>query len=79
MITSEVAEEALLSVFVSRPEVLDLVELDGQSMFEARGEADKTEAFWADLTPEKAFLARVYGEHLRSANVSLNKLELCTC
>lgn len=29
MITSEVAEEALLSVFVSRPEVLDLVELNG--------------------------------------------------
>jgi len=28
--TSEVAEEALLSVFVTRPDVLDLVELDGK-------------------------------------------------
>jgi hypothetical protein len=33
--TSEVAEEALLSVFVSRPEVLDLVELDGETLFTA--------------------------------------------
>lgn len=25
--------------------------------------------WWKEVTPEKAFLARVYGEHLRSTNV----------
>jgi hypothetical protein len=33
------------------------------------------DAFWQDLTPEKAFLARVYGEHLRSIKVSASRYQ----
>ena len=68
--TSEVAEEALLSVFVTRPEVLDVVDLDGkrpQTWVRINLMSDE---WWKEMTPEKAFLARVYGEHLRSTNVS---------
>ncbi|ORY20755.1 nuclear condensing complex subunit [Naematelia encephala] len=52
VLTSQVAEEALISVFVTRPELLDIVEFD--------------EAYWSSLTPEKAFLARVFGEHCKN-------------
>ncbi|WVR08557.1 hypothetical protein IAU60_005612 [Kwoniella sp. DSM 27419] len=49
VISSQVAEDALVSVFVTRSEVLDTVEFD--------------DTFWASLTPEKAFLARVFVDH----------------
>lgn len=33
------------------------------------------DAFWQELTPEKAFLVRVYGEHLRSIKVSAGRFQ----
>ncbi|WRT70673.1 uncharacterized protein IL334_007671 [Kwoniella shivajii] len=49
VVSSQVAEEALISVFVTRPDLLDTIEFD--------------ETFWNSLTPEKAFLARVFVDH----------------
>ncbi|KAH7929985.1 ARM repeat-containing protein [Leucogyrophana mollusca] len=46
---STVAEDALLSVFATRPDVLDHLEFG--------------EPFWSNLSPERAFLARVLVEH----------------
>lgn len=51
VVSSEVAEEALLSIFVTRPETL---------------EAEFPEEWWNELSPEKAFLARVFAEHCMS-------------
>ncbi|WVW80873.1 hypothetical protein I302_102863 [Kwoniella bestiolae CBS 10118] len=49
VVSSQVAEEALISVFVTRPEILDIVEFNDE--------------FWTSLNPEKAFLARVFVDH----------------
>ncbi|OCF54753.1 condensin complex subunit 3 [Kwoniella mangroviensis CBS 10435] len=49
VVSSQVAEDALISVFVTRPEILDIVEFNDE--------------FWTSLTPEKAFLARVFVDH----------------
>ncbi|KAK4686707.1 condensin complex subunit 3, partial [Tremellales sp. Uapishka_1] len=49
VISSLVAEEALIAIFITRPEVFDAVEFEDE--------------FWNTLTPEKAFLARVFVEH----------------
>ncbi|KAF8524376.1 nuclear condensing complex subunit [Hysterangium stoloniferum] len=49
LVGSEVAEDALLSVFVTRPDIFDNAGFD--------------EAFWNELTPEKAFLVRIFVEH----------------
>ncbi|KAM6503308.1 Nuclear condensing complex subunit [Amanita muscaria] len=46
---NEVASNALLSVFASRPEIYDGLEFDNP--------------YWASLTPERAFLARVFVNH----------------
>ncbi|CAE6535416.1 unnamed protein product [Rhizoctonia solani] len=46
LLKSKVAEDALLSVFLARPEVHEAVEFGDD--------------YWASLTPEKAFLARVF-------------------
>ncbi|KAG8963687.1 hypothetical protein FRC00_005396 [Tulasnella sp. 408] len=47
--SEEVAQEALLSAFVTRPDLFDSVEFG--------------DTYWEDLTPEKAFLARVFVDH----------------
>ncbi|WWC92262.1 uncharacterized protein L201_007216 [Kwoniella dendrophila CBS 6074] len=49
VVSSQVAEEALISVFVTRSEILDTIEFNDE--------------FWSSLTPEKAFLARVFVDH----------------
>ncbi|EJU03066.1 ARM repeat-containing protein [Dacryopinax primogenitus] len=49
VVSSRVAEDALLSVFVTRPELLDAAQLD--------------EEFWSSIAAEKAFLARVFVDH----------------
>ncbi|WWC72552.1 uncharacterized protein I206_106514 [Kwoniella pini CBS 10737] len=49
VVSSQVAEEALISVFVTRPEILDTIEF--------------SEEYWKSLTPEKAFLSRVFVDH----------------
>ncbi|CAE6447886.1 unnamed protein product [Rhizoctonia solani] len=46
LLKSKVAEDALLSVFLARPEVHEAVEFGDD--------------YWSNLTPEKAFLARVF-------------------
>ncbi|WVQ70731.1 hypothetical protein IAR50_000253 [Cryptococcus sp. DSM 104548] len=46
VVSSQVAEDALVSVFVTRPEVFQAVEFGDD--------------FWSSLSPEKAFLARVF-------------------
>ncbi|KAI0073109.1 ARM repeat-containing protein [Panus rudis PR-1116 ss-1] len=46
---SKVPEDALMSVFQSRVDILDSLEF--------------SDNFWNDLTPEKAFLARVFASH----------------
>ncbi|KZT57283.1 putative mitotic chromosome condensation-related protein [Calocera cornea HHB12733] len=52
VVSSKVVEDALLSIFVTRPELLDAAELD--------------DAFWSSISPEKAFLARVFVDHCLS-------------
>ncbi|KIO22870.1 hypothetical protein M407DRAFT_15642 [Tulasnella calospora MUT 4182] len=47
--SEEVAQEALLSAFITRPDLFDSVEFG--------------DTYWEDLTPEKAFLARVFVDH----------------
>ncbi|KAF9508646.1 hypothetical protein BS47DRAFT_1320578 [Hydnum rufescens UP504] len=47
--TSKVAEDALFSVFVTRPDLLDIVVFP--------------ETYWSELTPERAFLARVFVDY----------------
>ncbi|KAL7422917.1 chromosome condensation complex Condensin, subunit G [Cryptotrichosporon argae] len=49
VVSSQVAEDALASIFVTRPEVFESVEFD--------------DAFWENLTAEKAFLSRVFVDH----------------
>lgn len=70
MSSGEVAEEALMSLFVTRPEILDTIELDGVCSWTDGNQCLTLDAFWAELTPERAFLARVFGEHLRAIKVS---------
>ncbi|KAL1410056.1 chromosome condensation complex Condensin, subunit G [Vanrija albida] len=60
VVSSNVAEDALISVFVTRPDVFDNLELD--------------DAWWASLTPEKAFLARVFAEYCVNNNKT-NRME----
>ncbi|TXT10982.1 hypothetical protein VHUM_01733 [Vanrija humicola] len=60
VVSSNVAEDALISVLVTRPEVFDGIELD--------------DAWWTSLTPEKAFLARVFTEYCVNNNKT-NRLE----
>lgn len=47
--TSKVAEDALFSAFVTRPDLFEDVEFP--------------EVYWTELTPERAFLARVFVDH----------------
>ncbi|GJJ15062.1 hypothetical protein Clacol_009337 [Clathrus columnatus] len=49
LIVSEVSEDVLLSVFVTKTEILDKFQFDDE--------------FWKELTPEKAFLVRVFVDH----------------
>lgn len=56
VITSKVAEDALFSVFVSRTDLFDSMEFPDE--------------FWSELTPERAFLARVFVDHCKSLKAS---------
>jgi condensin complex subunit 3 len=65
LLGSEVAENALFSVFVTRPDIFDNAEFDGESdhLVSLVVSYWIAEAFWNELTPEKAFLIRVFVEH----------------
>ncbi|KAI5451535.1 chromosome condensation complex Condensin, subunit G [Naganishia albida] len=54
VVSSQVAEDALLSLFVTRKEIVEGIAFDAD--------------YWTVLTPEKAFLARVFVEHCISKN-----------
>ena len=58
--TSKVAEDALFSVFVTRPDLFESVEFGDD--------------FWNELTPERAFLARVFVDHCKSLKVSAERV-----
>jgi condensin complex subunit 3 len=71
---SAVVEDALLSVFVTRVDVFDALEFDGVhlllDLFTSLSlnpvpffDLENTEEFWHGLTPEKAFLVRVFVDH----------------
>ncbi|KAF7968330.1 hypothetical protein HWV62_30947 [Athelia sp. TMB] len=65
---SAIAEDALLSVFKNRVEIFDGLEFNGKLHLTLRpySYADCCtfkDAFWAALTPERAFLARVFVAH----------------
>ncbi|BEI81457.1 hypothetical protein CcaverHIS002_0206170 [Cutaneotrichosporon cavernicola] len=60
VVSGEVAEEALLSLFVTRPETLENI--------------DFPDEWWVNLSPEKAFLARVFAEYCVS-NKDESRLE----
>ena len=63
MVSSETAEDALTSVFDTRPELFKAIAFDRESSPLVPGNADKTEDFWTNLTPERALLARVFVEY----------------
>lgn len=56
VVSSSVAADALKSIFVTRSDVFDQIEFN--------------EEWWNNLTPEKAFLARVFAEHCVAVKVS---------
>ncbi len=77
LVNGPVAEDALLSLFVSKPALLDSLVFDGDYVvfslvLEVASERvlSFTDAFWKELTPESALIARVFVDHCRSTNVS---------
>jgi condensin complex subunit 3 len=68
--TSNVAEEALISVFTTRAEVFESVEFDGkQSLRFRKLLLIAVDDYWKTLTPQKAFLARVFVDYCISTKV----------
>lgn len=64
VISSEVAEEALLSVFATRADSFDNLEFPGMAFrSDSLAIADSADEYWTSLTPERAFLARVFVDH----------------
>jgi condensin complex subunit 3 len=63
VVSSETAEDALTSVFDTRPELFKAITFDRAIYPLVPSLADKTEDFWTNLTPERAFLARVFVEY----------------
>lgn len=73
-----VAVDALKSVFVTRPEVLDAIVFQGglfcgdSVMLSTNGTVDK---YWRTLTPESALLARAFIEYSEIASAQESRLE----
>ena len=64
-----IAIDAMLSIFITRPELIDVFEFPGLEIFISCGNegADTVvEAYWTELTPESAVLARAFVEHCDS-------------
>jgi len=74
----QTAEDALLSIFESRRELVDDLEFEGKSGVQQYcGDRSLTESllsaaetFWEALTPERAFLARVFADFCLTNKVS---------
>jgi condensin complex subunit 3 len=63
---TEVAEDALKALFKHRPDVLDSIKFEGAYALVGlvRFLTSRLDSYWTDLlTPEKAFLARVFADH----------------
>ena len=61
-----IAVDAMLSVFITRPELVDVFEFPGWITFmrcETKTSDTVAEAYWTELTPESAILARAFVEH----------------
>jgi condensin complex subunit 3 len=63
VVSSETAEDALTSVFDTRPELFKAITFDRKLCSLVLSLADQVEDFWTNLTPERAFLARVFVEY----------------
>ena len=65
--------DALLSLFATKPDIFDNMEFDGKPCsFLVHAGIDRSilariDEYWAALTPETAFLARVFVEHCRDS------------
>jgi condensin complex subunit 3 len=76
---SRIAEDALLSLFTTRVDIFDNLEFGGVILSTSFIFPDGLhlrcfiESFWAELTPERAFLARVFVQH--SVDISSARLE----
>lgn len=64
---TEVAEDALKALFKHRPDMLDSIKFEGTHTFVGpvvRFLTWRLDSYWTELlTPEKAFLARVFADH----------------
>jgi condensin complex subunit 3 len=65
-----VAADALLSIFVTRPGLLDVFIFSGapDTLFPSLDADFTVDDYWRELTPESALLARVFVEHCLSAH-----------
>ncbi len=64
-----IAIDAMLSIFITRPELIDVFEFPGLDVFiSCRNEETDAVvgAYWTELTPESAVLARAFVEHCDS-------------
>ena len=64
---TEVAEDALKALFKHRPDVLDAIKFEGMHIHigpVVRSLTWRVDSYWTELlTPEKAFVARVFADH----------------
>jgi condensin complex subunit 3 len=65
LVENSAAEDALLSIFKLRPDILDALEFNGVFGSPRRFTPSSlyTDVFWESSTPEKTFLARVFVDH----------------
>jgi condensin complex subunit 3 len=69
LVESKVAADALLSIFVTRADIFENMVFGGA--FHSRSMptiliTSLTDSYWSNLTPETAFLARVFVDHCRA-------------
>jgi condensin complex subunit 3 len=66
VVSSETAEDALNSVFVTRPDLIKSIPFVSQSPSDpeaVKHEAARQEEYWENMTTERAFLARVFVDY----------------
>jgi condensin complex subunit 3 len=67
LVESTVAVDALLSVFVTRSDIFDSMMFGGMFDVTTLNDPDRlTDSYWTSLTPETAFLARVFVDHCKA-------------
>jgi condensin complex subunit 3 len=80
-----VAEDALLSIFKTRVDIFDTINFGGKNPYFhvvlcLSASSISAEDYWTTLTPERAFLARVFVEHCKNVkdNAKLENLPVVT-